>query len=190
MVRELRIYYEGDEGIKPGFDRFLREIKEAARSKRWEFEAIATNGTPAKDYLVALKTHRRAWNVLLLDSDEALLRSSTRLLRRKGLQGCDPHSIFWMVEIMESWFLADVDALQSYYKGGFKTKVVKGNLEVEKVPKADVLLKLENATRRTKAGKYRKNHAFKLLGLIDPAKVRKAAPNCDRMFKIILANLS
>jgi hypothetical protein len=189
MVKELRIYFEGDEGLKQGFDRFLREIKEAAQSKRWEFAAVATNGTPAKEYLIALKTHRRAWNVLLLDSDEALVRSSTSLLRRKGLKGCDPDSIFWMVEIMESWFLADIDALERYYRGSFKTKAVKGNPEVEKIPKGDVLARLENATRRTKAGKYQKNHAFKLLELIDPAKVRKAAPNCDRMFRLILARL-
>jgi hypothetical protein len=189
MVKELRIYFEGDEGLKPGFDRFLKDIKQAARSRRWEFEAIATNGTPAKDYLSALKAHRTAWNVLLLDSDGALVRSLASLLRRKGLQGCDPNSIFWMVEIMESWFLADTDALQRHYKGGFKTKVVKGNPEVEKIPKADVLSRLENATRRTIAGKYQKNHAFKLLGLIDPARVRAAAPNCDRMFTTILAKL-
>jgi hypothetical protein len=189
MVKELRIYFEGDEGLKPGFDRFLKEIKEAARSKGWEFEAVAANGTPAKDYLTALKTHRRAWNVLLLDSDEALVRSSTSLLRRKGLAGCAPDSIFWMVQIMESWFLADTDALQGYYKRGFKTKAVKGDLEVERIPKADVLSRLENATRVTKAGKYQKNHAFKLLERIDPSKVRKAAPNCDRMFRLILARL-
>ena len=189
MVKELRIYFEGDDGLKPGFDRFLKEIKEAARNKRCEFVAVATNGTPAKEYLIALKTHRRAWNVLLLDSDEAVLRPSVSVLRRKGLTGCDPESIFWMVQIMESWFLADIEALQSHYKSGFKTNVVTGNPEVEKIPKADVLLKLENATRRTKAGKYQKNHAFKLLGLIDPAKVRKAAPNCDRMFRLILARL-
>jgi hypothetical protein len=189
MVKELRIYYEGDEGLKPGFDRFLTEIKEAARNKQCEFVAVATNGTPAKDYVSALRAHRTAWNVLLLDSDETLGRSSANLLRRKGLQGCDPDSVFWMVEIMESWFFADIEALERHYKGGFKTKAVRGNPEVEKIPKADVLSKLENATRGTKGGKYRKNHAFKLLELIDPAKVREAAPNCDRMFRLILARL-
>jgi hypothetical protein len=190
MVKELRIYFEGDEGLKPGFDSFFKEIKEAARSKQWEFEAIATNGTPARDYLTALKTHPRAWNVLLLDSDEPLGRSATSLLQRKRLKGCDLDRIFWMVQLMESWFFADVEALESYYKRGFKTSAVRANPEVEKIPKADVLLKLENATRGTRPGKYQKNQAFKLLGLIDPAKVRKAAPNCDRMFRLILAKLS
>ncbi len=190
MVKELRIYFEGDEGLKRGFDTFLREIKTAARSKGWDFDTVATNGTPAKDYITALKTHSRAWNVLLLDSDEALVRSSTSLSRKKGLKGCDPDSIFWMVEIMESWFLADPEALERHYKGGFKTKAVKGNREVEKIPKADVLRRLENATRRTKAGKYQKNHAFKVLELINPARVRNAAPNCDRMFSVILGKLA
>jgi hypothetical protein len=113
----------------------LKEIKEAARSKQWEFEAVATNGTPARDYLTALKTHPRAWNVLLLDSDEPLGRSSANLLERKGLKGCDRDRIFWMVQLMESWFFADIEALESYYKRGFKTKAVRGNPEVEKSPK-------------------------------------------------------
>jgi hypothetical protein len=189
MVKELRIYFEGDDGLKRGFDTFLKEIKEAAHSKEWKFEAVATHGTPAKDYLTALKTHRRAWNVLLLDSDEAVSTSPVNLLRKKGLEGCDPKRVFWMVQVMESWFLADIDALHGHYKGGFKTKALKANPQVEKIPKADVLSRLENATRLTKAGKYQKYHAFKLLELIDPSKVRKAAPNCERMFRLILARL-
>lgn len=189
MVKQLRFYFEGDETLRPGFNSFLKEIKEAASSKGWEFEAVATNGTPAKDYLTALKTHRRALNVLLLDSDEPPGLSSARLQGKKGLKGCDSKCIFWMVEVMESWFLADIEALQKRYKGGFNRKAIKVQPNVEKVRKVDVISQLETATRRTKAGKYQKSHAFKLLGLIDPVKVRKAAPHCQRMFSIILAKL-
>lgn len=188
MVRELRIYFEGDDHLKPGFDIFLREIKEAARRKRWGFEAVATNGTPAKDYLTALKTHPRAWNVLLLDSDEPR-RSPSDIQRKKGLKGCDPHCIFWMVQVMESWFLADIEGLERHYGRGFQRKAIRANPHVENIPKTDVLSQLENATRRTMAGKYQKNHAFKSLRVVDPAKVRTAAPNCERMFSLILAKL-
>jgi hypothetical protein len=184
MVTELRIYFEGDDRLRPGFRQLLSEIAEAARSKKCRFELIATDGTPAQDYRAGLKANPEAWDVLLLDTDE-----SSANLGAKGLDGCDPESICWMVQIMESWFLADIDALKRSYDGGFQESALKGNPNVEEIPKGDVLTRLENATRGTKAGKYQKNHAFKLLGLIDPSKVRSAAPNCERMFRVILAGL-
>lgn len=186
MVTKLRIYFEGDDGLRPGFRQFLSEIVEVTRSRRCHFDLIATDGTPVEDFRDALKTHSDAWNVLLIDSEDPLEFQ----LRKKSLEGCDPDSIFWMVQVMESWFLADVDALKRFYNGGFQESALKGNPKVEEVPKADVLKRLEKASSGTKSGEYQKNHAFKLLGLIDPAKVRNAAPNCERMFRVILARLS
>ena len=37
MVTELRIYFEGDPRLKPGFHKFLEAVREAARSKRCRF---------------------------------------------------------------------------------------------------------------------------------------------------------
>jgi hypothetical protein len=49
---------------------------------------------------------------------------------------------------------------------------------------------LQNVTKATQKGKYDKtDHAPRLLGLIDPALVRKACPNCRRMFEILGARL-
>jgi Domain of unknown function (DUF4276) len=186
MVKELRIYFEGDPRLRPGFWQFLSEIAKAARSKRWHFDLIATEGTPAQDFQAALKAHRDAWNVLLLDGENP----QEFRLRKKSLEGCDQDSVFWMVQIMESWFLADVGALKALYKERLNEAALRRNPKVEEIPRGDVLSSLENATRGTKAGKYQKNHAFKLLGLIDPAKVRKAAPHCEQMFNVILAKLS
>jgi hypothetical protein len=179
MVTELRVYFEGDDRLRPGFRQFLSEIAEAARSKRCYFDLIATEGTPAQDFQAALKSHPDAWNVLLLDGEDP----QEFQLRRKSLEGCDPDSIFWMVQIMESWFLADVDALKSLFGGSLS----KGNPKVEEIPKEDVLERLKKAAN----GEYHKvKHGIKLLELIDPARVRKAARNCDRMFRLILARLS
>jgi hypothetical protein len=175
MVRKIRIYFEGDAQLRPGFRQFLSEIADAARNKRCQFDLIATDGTPIQDFRDALKTHSGAWNVLLLDSD----------LGKAGLEGCDSDSIFWMVQIMESWFLADMYALESVFKDSSEA-VVKGNPNVEEIPKADVLKRLNSAAN----GKYHKvKHGRRLLELIDPAKVRKAAPNCERLFRLILARL-
>jgi len=186
-VNELRIYFEGDDRLRPGIRLFFTGIAEAASRKGWHFAPpVATYGRPVQAFRIALRAHADAWNVLLLDYEDP----DEAEIRKKHLGGCDQDSVFWMVQVMDSWFLADIDALKSFYDGGFQESALKGNPNVEEIPKADVLGRLENATRATKAGKYQKNHAFKLLGLIDPTKVRSVAPNCERMFRVILAGLS
>jgi hypothetical protein len=123
MVKELRIYYEGDKRLKPGFHQFLGDVVKAARMRGCKFQSVEANGTPVQDFRDALKIHPDAWNVLLLDSEDA----QESQLRRKSLEGCDPESIFWMVQIMESWFVADVDALKAVFKVGLSEGALRGN---------------------------------------------------------------
>jgi len=190
MVTELRIYFEGDEKLRPGFHDFFKEIREAARSRRCRFGLVATNGTPVQDFHDALKTHPNARNVLLLDSDAPFDGSFTDLCRRKGLDPSQQDQVFWIVQLMEAWFLADVGALRDYYGSGFQEEALRGNPQVEMVPKADVLSRLKRATTSTRRGEYHKTkHAPHLLGAIDVALV-KAAPNCARMFERLSRLLS
>jgi hypothetical protein len=191
MVTELRIYFEGTEKLKPGFHDFFKEIREATRSRRCRFALIATNGTPVQDFRDALKTHRNSWNVLLLDSDAPFDGSFTDLCRSKGLDPAQQDDIFWMVQIMEAWFLADVSALRNYYGSGFQEEALRGNPQVEMIPKADVLSRLKRATKGTTSGGYHKaRHPPHLLATIDVARVVEAAPNCGRMFERLSSRLS
>jgi hypothetical protein len=57
MVNELRIYFEGDNRLKPGFHAFIKEIVEAARKKRCRFQLVEAKGTPFQDFDDAVKTH-------------------------------------------------------------------------------------------------------------------------------------
>ena len=91
---------------------------------------------------------------------------------------------------MESWFLADPEKLASYYGNGFTNKALKPNPRVEEIPKTNVLKCLKQATKKTQKGAYHKTaHAPHILKMLDPTKVRKAAPNCDRLFRELLAKL-
>lgn len=188
MVTEIRIYFEGDGALKPGFDRFLGGIKQKARLRRCRFSLIAANGTPAQDYKIAVESHPDAWNVLLLDS-EGPATTPLDLCAKKDLAG-HSDSVFWMVQIMESWFLADPNALERYYKDGFHASALKGDPRVEQVPKSDVLSRLRAAKRKTKKDEYHKTaHAPALLASIDPELVKAAAPNCKRLFDALIARL-
>ena len=95
-----------------------------------------------------------------------------------------------MVQLMEAWFLADPEALERFYGNGFRRNALRQNPQVEEIPKADVLESLKQAVKETKKQRYHKTqHAPLILESLDPIKVRKAAPNCDRLFRELLAKL-
>jgi hypothetical protein len=91
-----------------------------------------------------------------------------------------------MVQIMESWFIADRQALVGFYKDCFYEGALPGSAEnVEVIPKADVLKGLDSATRDSKKGKYSRNkrqHAQELLARINPARVQHSSAECARLF--------
>jgi len=176
VVTEIWLYVEGANALREGFHWFLSEIVERARDKRIKFHLRPCGATATEDYQLALKKHPDALNILLRDSD--------------GVEVPNPpkDSEFWMVELMEAWFLADPEALEDYYRIPFARTY---NSRVEEIPKADVMGRLRDATRHTQKGPYHKTkHGPHILERLDPAKVRQAAPNCERLFSEVLAKLS
>jgi hypothetical protein len=174
-VSEVRLYFEGSSALKRGFRVFFRKIAEAAENKRVRFNLIDTDGKPESDFRKGRKRNPDAWNILLRDSEGPV----------------DParsdDSVYWMVQLMEAWFLADPEAMEAYYGSPFAKTY---NPRVEEIPKADVLARLKDATRHTQKGSYHKTkHAPHILERLDPTKVRTAAPNCERLFRELLAKL-
>ena len=93
-----------------------------------------------------------------------------------------------MVQVMESWFLADTAALGSFYGQGFRESALGGSENVETVPKQDVLNRLERATAGTGKGSYHKaRDSFKILAVIDPDKVASASPHTARFIDALRA---
>jgi hypothetical protein len=188
MVAEIRIYFEGDRALKPGFHQFLGELRVLARAKRCQLSLIDTRATPLEDLQDGIRANPHAWSILLMDSDGPVDRER---LTRLGLSRPARDSVFWMVQVMESWFLADKDALARFYGPRFLPKALPQNPQVEKIPKADALRGLKDATRRSSKGPYHKTqHAPALLALIDPARVRQAAPHCKRLFDGVTRRLN
>ena len=189
MVAEIRIHYEGDPQLKEGLHSFFGKLVFQGHSRQCRIRFIAGRGRSdaIHDFQDACQSHPSSWNVLLIDSegpDDGLL------FARLGLPAAQRDSVFWMVQLMESWFLADIQKLKSYYRQGFREARLTAKRDIERVPKKDVIKWIENATKATQKGKYDKtHHAPHLLGLIDPALVRKACPNCHRMSDIFEARL-
>ena len=88
-----------------------------------------------------------------------------------------------MVQVMESWYLADMDALERFYGDGFKRATLPQNRRIEEIAKRDVEQGLKHATSVTKKGDYYDNkgkHSFAILAELNPAKVRCRSRYADR----------
>ncbi len=102
--------------------------------------------------------------------------------------GAKDDHLHLMVQCMESWFLADREALRVFFGQGFRgTALPASTKPIEMVTKSVLFNGLRRATEQAKTkGAYRKGkHSFKLLAEIDPQKVRKASPWAERFFSSI-----
>jgi Domain of unknown function (DUF4276) len=186
---EIRIYFEGNKALRSGFDSFFSELKTAAREARSTLELIAAkDGLSA--YRKAERTHEHAWNILLKDSEQAMSRLPVEMCERHGINAVFADHVFWMVELMEGWFLADPKALSDYYGEELGSNAIGNTADVERVPKSDVLRRLKQATRGTSKGEYSKvKHAPFLLEKLDSNRVRDRAEHCRQLFEAVIAKL-
>ena len=203
MVSEIRIYIEGDTkqkgknadiALREGFHNFFGELIEKAREKSIKFRIILCGSKfiTFKDFLNAVEVYQDSFVGFLIDADNVVGENETAksFLQKQNAgwhwQTVKEEQCFLMVQIMESWFFADINALEKYYGQNFNRKALRQNKNVEKIAKADVENGLANATKNTQKGEYHKTkHGAKILELINPQKVRAAAPHCEKLFKTI-----
>jgi hypothetical protein len=198
MHPEVHVFCEGDRRLRRAFDRFVSGLRFRAESR-----GIRLRMVPCKDRHRALDSFVRSVQgpshirgILLVDAEGAVAGScwgkpwthlgslqAARLHRPDKARDDDAHL---MVQIMESWFLADREALLDYYGSRFRPSSLPAEREIEKIPKSRVLNGLKRSTASTRKGEYHKAvHAPEILARIDPARVRAASPWCDRLFKTI-----
>lgn len=93
-----------------------------------------------------------------------------------------------MVQCMESWLLADREVLSSFFGQGFKPAALPAvSRPLEGLDKPLLYQALAQATSdcKTKATYGKGDHSFKLLALIDPAKVFRASPWAQRFIETL-----
>lgn len=195
MVTEIRIYIEGGGDGKnsksllhQGFSNFFKDLKAIARSNqiKWDMIMCGSRNNAFRDFRNAFKTYPSAFIILLVDSEAPINKPPWEHLKLRDnwdSPNLDDTHCHLMVQSMEAWLIADIEALKKYYGQGFKEKTIPTNLNVEKIPKDSLEPSLKAASCNTSKGEYRKiQHAAQLLEMIDVAKVRKASYYCDRLF--------
>jgi len=195
----IRSGKETTAGLRPGFRKFFQELFDIADSKGIKITSIlcGSRRDAYEDFKMALESHPDAFNILLVDSESPVCETDTpweHLRKRKEDQpwildsvDLDEACCHLMVQTMEAWFIADIDALTAFYEEGFREEKIQRGMEqyqsVEQVSKDTIDVWLKAATRHTSKGKYKKAiHAPEILKLLNVARVRQASPNCDRLF--------
>jgi hypothetical protein len=205
MVKEIHIYIEGgakgqdraaSADLRRGFSTFLTKSCPDIRARNIQLKTVIGGSTEltCKIFTQANEVTDDKFFILLVDSDIAVdeaEKSKTFLQNNPKLRKCDLSDVkenqcHLMVQVMEAWFLADVETLKSHFGKDFKTNKLRKNEKVEEIAKDDVLDCLKEATKDRKIGAYHKiQDGAKLLELINPQKVREAAPHCEKLFTAI-----
>jgi hypothetical protein len=130
--------------------------------------------------------------LLLVDSETAVQKGRTvweHLRARPGDNWDKPgrakdDQAFLMVQVMESWFLADRDSLKSFFGQHFRAQAIPKWPQLEDVPKQSVYQALDQATAACGPKRYAKgNMSFSLLAEISPAEVENASPSAKALFE-------
>ena len=130
--------------------------------------------------------------LLLVDGEERVGPKSSawqHLESRDGWRrpaGARVEHAHLMVQCMESWFLADVAALESFFGPGFRSTALPRRNDIENISKDDVFKHLKTASKGSKRRAYDKgNHSFEILAQIDPEKVTYCSAFAKRMIDIL-----
>jgi hypothetical protein len=167
---------------------FLVSLRAAANRKRLQWKVVACGGRDgARDaFLSAIKTSPETFNVLLVDAEAPVGQSPrAHLNQRDGwtLKGVREDSIHLMIQVMETWIVADPDAMARYYDKQFLRGAFPPARNLESTERDRIYKALKHATAKTQKGGYHKiDHAADLLEEINPAIVRRRCPSCDRLF--------
>lgn len=132
MVKEIRIYIEGDTSqkgkntdisLRQGFNSFFRELIEKAKEKNITLRPI-TYGSKFetfKKFIDGKREYPESFVLFLLDSDAPIDDNETpkTFLQKQNpnwhLKEAEENQCHLMVQMMESWFFADKEKLAEFY---------------------------------------------------------------------------
>lgn len=214
----MKVYVEGGgdaaalkTACREGFSKFLGKAGLAGRMPR--IVACGSRADAYDSFCTAVRNGEAA--MLLVDSEapvvadaqvgDAAIREDRdkwlpwlHLRQRQGdgwerPGGSEDLQCHLMVQIMETWLLADRDTLKTFFGQGFNASALTpATNHLEQVQKAKIYADLADATRQCKTkGAYGKGeHSFKLLALIDPAKVVEASPWAKRFVETLQTKMT
>lgn len=192
MVK-VRVYVEGGGDrsnqraqLREGFARFFQNA-----GYRISVITFGSRNNAYRVFKSALRQHTDSFNVLLVDAESPVTTNDLwqHLQNRDSWEqpaSATAEQCQLMVQTMEAWFIADVEALARFYGQGFNRNSIPRRHNVEEIPKHELEPALQEATKRATKGSYAKiRHGARLLGQIDPARVSERAPHCVKLLSAL-----
>ena len=191
------VYVEGGGGGGP-LRRALREgfraFFEKAGLKRFpRVVACGSRQDAYDDFCAAIERPSVDFAALLVDSEGPVSATTAwaHLKERDRWErpgSASERNVHLMVQVMESWFLADRDCLASHFGNGFRASALPApQRDVEDVAKEEVERALDDSTRQSRKGRYSKGRdSFDLLSKLDAAKVIEASPYARRLVETLV----
>ena len=176
---------------REGFSSFFR--KAGLNERMPKVVACGSRRQAYNRFRAAISQRSPDFIVLLVDSEGPVQADTpwAHLREREGDRwerpaGATESSVHLMVQVMESWFLADRECLARHFGNGFNGNALPAQRTIEDVAKADVERALRNSTKPSRKGRYNKGRdSFALLRLLDAAKVIEASPHARRLIEAI-----
>ncbi len=193
----VRVYVEGG-GNHTNNQRPLREaftkLLGAVVGDRPKPKVIACGGrsNAFNEFQAALKANEDALCLLLVDSEGPVkpgVDPWTHVRERRGDLWERPPAaaadqLHFMVQMMEAWIMADVDAMSLYYNKGFDADAVRHE-RLEDVSKDDLEKKLDKAIKATAKKRYEKSDGMVLIGCVNVDRVGVACSHASRFFECL-----
>ncbi len=189
MVRKVEVYVEGGGDSKDVKIRcregFHKLLDRTGLKRKPRFIPCGGREAVFDKFKTALRA-KDAHPVLLVDSEDVLkspdinawehLQSRDAWMRPEGVLN-DQAQL--MVTCMETWIMADQDALHAFYGAALNKNALLPAYELESRERHVVQQTLENATRSCGNDKmYRKGkRSFRILGELNPAVLEKHLPH-------------
>jgi hypothetical protein len=170
---------------------FRKLLERAGCGKRMPRIVACGGRAQAFDDFCARLRAADAEPILLVDSEAPVVgQDPWKHVRKRDGDGWERPAratvdhLHFMVQLMETWLLADRSELAGFFGSGFREMALPGNPRVEDIPKRDVMKGMGDASRGSRRGEYHKgNHSFLLLARVDPARLSTASPWARRFFE-------
>lgn len=179
---------------REAFRRLLEHMGFQGRMPR--LVACGGRGQAFKDFCTALRRQRyTGWTAMWLDSEEPMVNLEdtwVHLAASDGWQqptGAANDDVLLMVTCMETWIVADRDALKQFYGARLRETALPPLDDLECRPRTEIQASLENATRGARNSYRKGRRAFELLCTLNPDNVECHCESLKRCRRVLEEHL-
>ena len=197
-MRSKKIYVEGggdrssDISCREGFSKLLEN---AGLPRSCKIIPCGSRNDAFDDFKTAHNANSATYVALIVDSEDPVKNFEepiAHLISRDPWEmplGVSDEQIFMMTTSMETWIVADRDALKSHFKNELNENALTPLFNLENRERDKVFASLKNSTRTHKTPYAKGKHSYDLLEKLDPEVLKRHLPAFARMVHILSAKL-